>query len=444
MQKQWSLLLFSSIVYALPFVSSIQYWPVVFLFPVPLFFCLLTQRCGFKAGLLWGSASVGLHLAGVFYSIMHMAQGSLMHKIVPWVGGTLYFGVYIGIWFWLTTYIISKIKRYIPYIWLASIWLLFVSFDYGCLSVFNRVEGLFLLNPLLPLAECVPLLRLMAYITKPGLLLLFFVIPWAGVLGYLTKKWRWYCMSAIGIIVWVGTCFLPARFTEVPPWLSHIGFITESFYEVSGNQLENAPLLGVAVKERVTRLLKKQPQVELIVLPESSLVECPLAECEKALAYWTHEKLGKKVTLVVGAFRRDHKGLHNALHVIRDGHIVDVFEKRHAMLLTEHIAPWWDFGFLHDLYFKDWGLLTVSTNERKPLPLLPEQSFVPYICSELFFNPFPDDTYREPILVVCNDIWVKAPYIRRLMVLESRLKAVQWQRFILYVSFFYAAYMTPS
>jgi hypothetical protein len=329
--------------------------------------------------------------------------------------------------------------------WLVSVWLLFLSFDYVCLSVFNRVEGLFLLNPLLPIAECVPLLKIMAYITKPGLLLLFFFIPWACVLGFIKNKWAWVLCGVLGALIWFATCFIPARFTQVPAWLPSIGFITSSFYEVSDNQLANAPLLGVAVKERVERLLRNQPQVRLVVLPESSLIQCPLTECEKALAYWTHAKLGKEIVLLAGAFRRDKKGLHNTLYQIQDGRIVDFFEKRHAMLLTEHIAPWWDFGFLHDLYFSDWGLLAVSTNERKPLKLLPEQSFVPYICSELFFNQFPDDTYPEmPIIVLCNDTWVKAPYIRRLMVLESRLKAVQWHRFILYVSFFYAAYMTPG
>lgn len=64
---------------------------------------------------------------------------------------------------------------------------------------------------------------------------------------------------------------------------------------------------------------------------------------------------------------------------------------------------------------------------------------MPYICSELFFNYYPDDVYRDmPIVAVCNDRLL-APYVARLMFLGAVCQAIAWQRAIVYVSFLYQA-----
>ena len=76
-----------------------------------------------------------------------------------------------------------------------------------------------------------------------------------------------------------------------------------------------------------------------------------------------------------------------------------------------------------------------SSNDRIQLPML-NTIFIPYICSELFFNEWPDDDYTHaPIVAIINDTLLLDSYLQELLLLLARLKAVQWQRDILYVSY---------
>jgi apolipoprotein N-acyltransferase len=80
-----------------------------------------------------------------------------------------------------------------------------------------------------------------------------------------------------------------------------------------------------------------------------------------------------------------------------------------------------------------------SPNERPLLPLSDDISIVPYICSELFFNEYPDDIHGTmPIILISNDSWASISYVRHLMYLTVRFRAIQWQRDVLYVSYHYA------
>ena len=85
------------------------------------------------------------------------------------------------------------------------------------------------------------------------------------------------------------------------------------------------------------------------------------------------------------------------------------------MLLSEGLAFWWDLPFMHTLFASAAHHLTAATNPHPLWKVLPEISLVPYICSELFFNHTIDDTFpKETMLVLCNDTWSAAGYIRRL------------------------------
>jgi hypothetical protein len=61
--------------------------------------------------------------------------------------------------------------------------------------------------------------------------------------------------------------------------------------------------------------------------------------------------------------------------------------------------------------------------------------FVPYICSEIFFNDIPDDTFTFPIASFCNDTWIEAHNLERIMHLIHTFRALEWMRDILYVSY---------
>ena len=107
------------------------------------------------------------------------------------------------------------------------------------------------------------------------------------------------------------------------------------------------------------------------------------------------------------------------------------------MLLTEGVAGWYDSPFIRSLYHCLTPPVTASTNERRSFPIFENVHLVPYICSELFFNDKPDDTLSDvTVVALCNDNWAKVSYVRRLMFLAARFKALDWQRDILFIGYY--------
>jgi hypothetical protein len=82
---------------------------------------------------------------------------------------------------------------------------------------------------------------------------------------------------------------------------------------------------------------------------------------------------------------------------------------------------------------------TIAVNDRLSLDLSDCVTCVPYICSELFFNEYPDDIYKNiSVVALVNDtafLRRYASYISELLFLVARMKAIAWQRDIVYVSY---------
>ena len=111
------------------------------------------------------------------------------------------------------------------------------------------------------------------------------------------------------------------------------------------------------------------------------------------------------------------------------------------MLLTEKLPSWCNISLLYDLYFKHFNEIMPSLNERPLLKIDDHVAFVPYICSELFFANKPTDLYPTvPIYALCNDRWTVG-YVQKLMLRVAQYKAIEWQRPIIYVSFYYRSFI---
>jgi len=148
--------------------------------------------------------------------------------------------------------------------------------------------------------------------------------------------------------------------------------------------------------------------------------------------------------VLAGAFRWEGDHFYNSVHWIYDGKLQNCFDKRHAMALTERLPSLFQFSFLKQSFFAKQPQVTPATKHKEIMHIDTEWSLVPYICSELFFNNYPDDNFgKAPIVAVCNDRLL-APYVAHLMFLAARCKATQWQRVIVYVSFLYQQVLMPS
>jgi hypothetical protein len=114
------------------------------------------------------------------------------------------------------------------------------------------------------------------------------------------------------------------------------------------------------------------------------------------------------------------------------------------MFLTERIPFWLQKTFVEKIFFSQSPIIVQSTNKRPLLEINDEIKLVPYICSELFFNHQPDDTFEKyPILAIANDRNF-LPYIADLMVNHAQRIAITWNRPIIYVSFLHHVYIDTT
>lgn len=439
---KWLLLIISALLYPLAFLWSEAFWWVTFLFLIPLYYAASKYQLSFKEGYVWGAIALALHLSGVLYSIFLMAEGSYFFRLIPTLFVIFYEALFMGIAFWLAyrTILLFKIRSLALKlsIWTIIMWGLFHWFDHYCLWLFGICEGYFFMHPLLPLATQPKLLSLLPVIGKEILSLILCVTGACLTLVVINKKLLWGLLFiTIAVLPWFISWQLPAQKNQAPSWLSKVALLPERF-----NYPDSPQEMAIQLQQKLKSIAENHPQVELVLLPEGSIYPCDLTKESNILCFWNASKLQKPLSLVLGGNRWEDNKFYNTLYWIENGTIKHWFDKRHGMLLTERLSPLWDIPILRKLYFSKIPAISVSTNKRPLWELLPGVKLVPYICSETFFNEYPDDSFQQyPILALCNDRWLYTNYVSTLMLLVARFKAIQWQREILYLSFKYAAYI---
>lgn len=438
-KKNW-LLFTAGFLYPLPFLAADYFWWVTFLFPLPLLYLGTHHNVSFKDGYMWGLITFSLHLSGVLYSVINMAEGSLLLAFIPAFFIIAYQSLYAGLLFWISTKI-NNFKKLEPgsvyrtLVWVGTLSLYIFYFDRYCLWLFDRLEGYFLMHPLLPLAQQPQLLRLLPIFGKPLLTLLLFAPATLLVASMRYKKM--FFGFGLSCLIWCAQFFAPLKKLQQPVWLQNIGYLQKTF-----SKIPNLSLVAETMEHDFKALAHKYPDVELIVMPESSLfVDC-ISTTPELCSYWDEQHISRPLNLILGAFRWNDTRYHNTLHWIANGKLEQLFDKRHTMILTERAPSLFNLDKLNKLYFSKMPQVDVSHNPRPLLPLLSNQSFVPYICSEILFNENPDDDYPDkPILSINNDDWTIDPFVPKLMLLNAQFKAIQWQRDIVYVSYKHAHYL---
>ena len=154
---KWTLLILSAVLYGAAFIGSQWLWWCAFFCFVPLYYVGTVQRLSFLDGFLWGLLVWILHIHGVLYSIIVMAQGPLWLRLIPSVFIVVYQAFFVGVWFWGTDKLISIARVTNSYvrliIWVATSYSYFYWVLHYCLCIFNYWEGYIMMYPLLPLAE---------------------------------------------------------------------------------------------------------------------------------------------------------------------------------------------------------------------------------------------------------------------------------------------------
>lgn len=444
----WLLVITSAVLYPLSFIFSEHLWWLAFVFPIPLLYVAVKENISFATGYVWGALTIALHMWGVFYAVYFMAEGFWLIKLLPaFVVIFLHTSVLAGCLFLLAhltiTYFKIKSYAYRLIVWASTLWVFFLIMDRWCLLPFDYCEGYFLVNPLLPLAQNPPMLFLLPYLGKLLLMILFLCVPATFVYLLISRSLRSVTLLIAALLPWVLPFCMTHEQLQKPVWLEKIVALPAVIHK-SSNLTAMAANACTLFKE----VIEQNPKIELIVMPESSYYCDALASFPELSKKWNSASLGKPVSVLVGAFRWKDGKFFNSLHWFFDGTLQACFDKRHSMLLTERVPSLVDVPLVRNQFFSKLPEICPSLNKREPFSLLKEKSFVPYICSELFFNQYPDDNFpNETILAVCNDRYFYTPvrpYVQNLMALEAIFKAIEWQRDIIYISFSQALYINRT
>lgn len=439
--NKWMILASSALVYGLALIMSPYLWWGSFVCFVPFLYVASRQDLGYKEGFFYSGLLWALGGAGILQTLYLMGSGPLWARVIPSISIVLIQALVGGVWFFATSWFLRRSRIHGPYsrlfIWTISTGFYFLYVIHLSLSMFNYWEGYFLLYPLLPLAEQPKLLSLMPLFGKGILMWLLLATNAALTVPFLTKNNVIRCIiPLIGLFPWLLQALLAHPPKTPPLWVGKIATIQKKFLPVP------EPMESIeTIQEDIRALLKKYPDLELVILPESALFRLNLDTAQELATYWDAPSVGKPIHILIGAFKWDGDLYRNTVYWIFNGRIMGSFNKRHTMAVTESVS-WYNISFLRTLFHGVSPMVEPSDNPRVPFPLFKDVSFTPYVCSELFFNDKPDDQYPHSIITeLSNDYWAKSTYIRHLMFLAARFKAIEWQRPMVYVSYYYDGFI---
>ncbi len=433
-------LLLSAILYAISFWLSHYFWWLIFLFPVPLLYATCTINFSFKDGFLWGCAVFMLHTIGWIYLIAHMAGESWLIGLALGVAMILYQALFPAFLFWSTTktitffYIHNACARLC--LWSAALWIFIVWVDWYSFWIFGVQEGYPLMHPLIVLAQKPQLLYLLPIFGKQLLTAFFLLVPMSITALLWYRNWQAFLFCCVIVMPWLFYLCCKESESKRMPWHAKIKTLPCMVCSTTDDPRVIIQIIGSYLKKMVAQ----QPTLEVIIMPESACNISNFAELSELLQLWNKENVGRTVHFIFGASRYQGDDYYNSLHWVYDGKLQQCYDKKHAMLLTERLFGWMNCDYIRSIYFNVRQPITVASCKRTPLALLQDISFVPYICSELFFTELPDDCNKEPIIAIVNDL-LFTPYIQKLLALLAQFKAIQWQRHIIYASYAHSLFI---
>lgn len=437
---RWFLLIFSGILYAIPFLLSDHFWWLIFTFPIPLLYVTRMVTLSFIHGYVWGCVVFALHLSGGIHVIASMAHESWPIGVAIGIAMILYQALYPALLFWSVAQIISifSVQSLVVrlFIYSSALWLFIMWTDWYCMWIFGVQEGYPLMHPLIPLAHNPALLCLLPILGKLLLTGLFLLVPLSCTLLLWYKNNRALLLLCAAVAPWIACWWAGVSETQQFYWHNQI----KSLPYMACSTVSNPIVVVKVVGNKLRNIIEQYPETEIIIMPESAFNVSNFADFPELLQLWNEDCLGKAVHFVFGASRWRNGNYYNSLHWVYNGVLQSYHDKKHAMLLSERLSPWMSNTIMRQVYFSKDAPIALSSDERIKFAFLQDIAFVPYICSELFFNELPDHTHGDsPIIAVINDSmflgdWCVS-YIQKLLVLLARYKAIQWQRDIVYVSY---------
>lgn len=440
--SQSQLIIISASISACSFTLPYYCAEGAFIFLIPLFLLVGTARdCGFKKGFLWGLLFYVIYFIGITHLIFEKGGGE--YRCVAPLILVLYGACCSGIWFWSGTFFFKKLSFLNNstimkiYCFAGATLLYYWWVNVGFFSLFGCFEGNQLQNPLLPLAIRISWLR---WVTQwpQGLAILCVVCFQICITLFLLECKKVVLVYALFFFLpFIAGWFLSVT-AQKPSILDVIGcIIPQPQHQDPWQAQEHLAELFAAYARDVS--------ITCIILPESSF-PFPLNYWQHAINCWYEHLENNEIHIIVGSHRRERENVYNSCYVLYQRRIIHCYDKTHRMFFAERLPPWWSIlTTTKKLFLENKVPFTQGTKGKKPFSLL---TFfcVPYMCSELFFEPVSIACSGDTDILLClvNDSWFTNHYIPCLLYLYARYKALVIQKDVLYVSYHYASYITKE
>lgn len=433
MTARWFFISISAFLGAISYIYPLWCAQYILIFLIPLFYVTLLQpSISFKEGFCWGLIFYTIFFYDLFRLII--SHGFGIGRVVAIGFLLLYSCLSSSFWFWIAQKV-SSLIRYCPLFitlcWVITAWFYFFWIDSSFFWIFGNWEGNQLSHFIIPLAIRPSWLYLLPILGKN--LFLFIIIFFGGCCSLL---FYYYNRRFFIIFILIYLLFFIMGWRSVPynaqKWIYQIGCIIPQGNEVDPIDVFEQNMLLIDHFE------KNFPQCTCIIMPESTL-KFPLNNYQRYIQLWNTYS---NTTIIVGGHRQEGRHLFNTLYQIKNGLIIDYYDKCHTLFFTERIPYIWSFStWCKNLFLKNCIAFDDGT-DQKIIQLMPGVGVTPLICSELFFTQgfLPEN---RVFLCIVNDSWFSSSYIPRLMNLHAVSIAILKKSFIIYVGYHYQGIIDP-
>lgn len=414
-------------------------WWCIFIYPIGIIVAGTQQGIRWYTGYIWGVITFTLHACGIYIGLYHLADGSVIPRMMPAILMSLYAGVYPAAIFGITTWIQQRyVTRHIyrVILWSGAIFVLTLLYTDVILIIFGVCEGYPLMHPIVPLATVPQLLSLAPVIGKTGYTLL--LLATSGLIAYaiMAPSKRHAMWMVWALFIWLIPYYLHVEDNIEEAPISRITVIPILFPGTMSYDDMHDMLLNT-----LQRANEMYPDASTFIMPESAIYR---SDADQFMPELSAAVNGKR--LIYGAFTWSGDTCHTILSVTTPQG-TDMHHKQHALPITERMPYICDYAWLRQQYYGDDPEVVAGTAPRRPVTLLEDQQCIPYICSELFLTAPPATSQQLPILFIGNDMWLSdtmSKYTADLMLLYATVNAITWQRPIWYVTYIHAYYISPS
>lgn len=427
--------LLAGIAYIVPFVANQYCWWLILFFPC-LVLCAIAMH-QYAWWQIFGSAwiCIGLQQCGLIVSLYRMTSGPWYVRLVPGISVISYCSfIFFCVWVvvhWGMRIVFLHDRCVVRIIAAATSYMgaLLVIDRYGFI-VCGSYQGYPFLNPILLLAQLPELLWPVAYCGVDGASLYFWLVSALGVIACVHHNKRCIVLAIACVLIWIaGACLVSSE--SLPDFLDHI-MVLDRRYSATNNLDIALRLLQSDIRD----VQSTHPQVQLIIMPESALSVGMIDEIYSGSIYCS-------CALLAGGYRMVDTSSYNTVVYAVHAYAA-LFSKRLLVPIVERIPYCLSYTWLQSLFFKHSPILSESNNKRWVCTGNP-CTFVPYICSELFLSSDPDDEHPDDVIIACvNDTWCVWEYVRQCMQLCARLRAIAWNRAIIYASYHAACYISKN